>query len=210
MVDTEGGTNDPHVWAGGSATRLGRVALAGAGGREPLLSPAQVGRRLARAVMGNEEEEEEEAASFPIHREAQLPGGLTYLYLASGEATHSRLSTSNEDTGEFRLTFDKRERVSCVHCLARGHIPSSHLASLRGETINIVTIIEYGPKNPSKAFLDHCWDFWTTVLLTCLASSNSRDSSLSSMTASSSYERRWELIRIDPYRIGCFRCEKQF
>ena len=86
--------------------------------------------------MGVEEEEEEEASSFPIHREAQLPGGLTYLYLASGEATHSRLSTSNEETGEFRLTFDKRERVSCVHCLARGHIPSSHLASLRGEANN--------------------------------------------------------------------------
>ena len=134
VVDTEGGTNDPHVWAGGSATRLGRVALAAAGGREPLLSPDQVGRRLARAVMGVEEEEEEEASSFPIHREAQLPGGLTYLYLASGEATHARLSTSNEETGEFRLTFDKRERVSCMHCLARGHIPSSHLASLRGET----------------------------------------------------------------------------
>ena len=65
VVDSEGRTNDPRVWAGGSATRfdcfrnwltrwchnnsqaadirLGRVALARAGGREPLLSPAQVG-----------------------------------------------------------------------------------------------------------------------------------------------------------------------
>ena len=137
VVNSEGRTNDSNVWAGGSATRLGRVALAGAGGREPLLSPAQVGKRLARAVMGVDEEEGEEAERFPIHREAQLPGGLTYLYLASGETTHSRLSTSNEDTGEFRLTFDKRERVSCVHCLARGHIPSSHLASLRGEANQI-------------------------------------------------------------------------
>ena len=101
--------------------------------------------------MGVEEEEEEEASSFPIHREAQLPGGLTYLYLASGEATHSRLSTSNEETGEFRLTFDKRERVSCVHCLAREHIPSSHLASLRGETKNTITMKIYQRHSSSAA-----------------------------------------------------------
>ena len=95
--------------------------------------PAQVGQRLASAVMGVDEKEEDKSSTFPLHREAQLPGGLTYLYLASGEATQARLSTSDEETGEFRLTFDKRDRVSCVHCLARGHIPSSHLAALRGE-----------------------------------------------------------------------------
>ena len=95
---------------------------------------SQVGQRLASAVMGVDEKEEDKSSTFPLHREAQLPGGLTYLYLASGEATQARLSTSSEETGEFRLTFDKRDRVSCVHCLARGHIPSSHLAALRGET----------------------------------------------------------------------------
>ena len=71
------------------------MALAEAGGREPLVSPAQVGRSLAAAVLeegGAEEgrwrrEEVEESMEFPVHREVQLPGGLTYLYLASGVPT---------------------------------------------------------------------------------------------------------------------------
>ena len=104
------------------------MALAEAGGREPLVSPAQVGRSLAAAVLeegGAEEgrwrrEEVEESMEFPVHREVQLPGGLTYLYLASGVPTQvppthnthhphqAKLSTSNSDTGEFRLAFDKR------------------------------------------------------------------------------------------------------
>ena len=50
---------------GGSANSKGRDALAHVGGRELLLPPAQVGQRLARAVMGSEEEEEDEVSSFP-------------------------------------------------------------------------------------------------------------------------------------------------
>jgi hypothetical protein len=148
VTDRGGRTSDARVVAGGGATRLGRLALAEAQGTEPLRAPEQVGRQLARTVLeqgenegeqqGHEDEEnddddaEEDGEIFPVHLEAELPGGLTYLFLGTGATTQAKLSTSSADTGEFRLGFDRRDRVSSLHCLARGYLPSQHLARLRG------------------------------------------------------------------------------
>ena len=147
-------TSDRRLRAGGSGTRLGRMALARAGGKEPQLAPAQVGRLLAQSVLEEqehedeedkeEEEENEEDDGFPVHREAQLPGGLTYLHLSTGHPTQTRLTTSCPESGEFRLAFDSRERVCAVHCLARGCLASSHLTALHGCHRSLLTGLDQG------------------------------------------------------------------
>ena len=71
---------------------------------------------------------------FPVHRECNLPGGFTYLFLADHnvEAPQGKCFTTSSKHGEFRLYLDHNEKISGIHCLFHGYLATENLVQLHG------------------------------------------------------------------------------
>ena len=132
-------TNDKNILAAGTGTKLDKISASHCSERDKL-SPYLIGEHLAKALFEmfdnseNAAEEGREKGFFSIHRECHLPGGYTYLYLQRNESDLDKLKrfkTSSKD-GEFRLYVDQHDKISGLHCLFYGYLPTENLVQLCG------------------------------------------------------------------------------
>ena len=144
VISPDYDTTDSHILAAGSATRLdSQSALLHSG---PPLSPRAVGARLGRILLDSckvenqvkeLEEGGEEAAQFSVRREAQLPGGLSYLYLsttADSPGSPATLSSSGEG-GECRVWCGPGGGITALQAVQPGYLPNENLARLAGTNL---------------------------------------------------------------------------
>ena len=139
VVNNQLQTNDKNILAAGTGTRLDKIS-ASIQPSNQCSSPYQIGEQLAATLFENIEGSNsgtpsvENQGYFAVHRECQLPGGFTYLFLSDQILADHRqkyLTTSGKH-GEFRLYFDQNEKISGIHCLFHGYLPTENLVQLRG------------------------------------------------------------------------------